>query len=72
MERTVKIPLALYHDLQRYFFGQTSTCEPWEEIEARIKSALREKMDADERRLMYSAKLMKEGRYTPKRPTTRA
>ena len=62
-EKMVKIPLSLYHDLQHYFFGNDRYNEPWEEVEARIKAALRDKMDADERRLMYSAKLAQEGRY---------
>ncbi len=61
--KMVKIPLSLYYDLQHYFFGNPRYEEPWEEVESRIKNALRDKMDADERRLMYSAKLAQEGRY---------
>ena len=61
--KMVQIPLSLYHDLQHYFFGNARYDEPWEEVEARIKAALKEKMEADERRLLYSAKLAQEGRY---------
>lgn len=61
--KMVQIPLSLYHDLQHYFLGNDRYDEPWEEVEARIKAALREKMEADERRLLYSAKLAQEGRY---------
>ncbi len=61
--KQVMIPLSLYHDLQHYFFGNDRYNEPWEEVEARIKAALKEKMEADERRLLYSAKLAQEGRY---------
>ena len=60
-EKTVKIPYSLYKDLIHYFLGAPYE-EPWEEVEARIKAALKEKQEANERRLLYSAKLAQEKR----------
>jgi len=56
MEKQVKIPYDLYRDLVRYFLGSPYE-EPWEEVEKRIKDGLRAKQEANERRLMFSAKL---------------
>lgn len=64
-EKQVKIPHSLYQDLVRYFLAgadATSGSELYE-IETRIKNALREKQEANERRLLYSAKLIQEGRF---------
>ena len=61
-EKTVKIPYSLYRDLVHYFLGANYE-EPYEELESRIKAALREKQEANERRLLYSAKLANERKY---------
>ena len=61
IEKQVKIPHSLYQDLIRYFLAGIAD-EDDEEIVSRIRSALREKQDANERRLLYSAKLMQENR----------
>ena len=60
-QRTVKIPHSLYRDLVHYFLGSNYD-EPFEELESRIKAALKDKQDANERRLLYSAKLAQERR----------
>lgn len=62
-QRTVKIPLSLYRDLVHYFLGSNYD-EPFEELESRIKAALKDKQDANERRLLYAAKLAQERRLT--------
>ena len=61
-EKQVKIPYSLYKDLVHYFLGNPNYEEPWNEVEARIKEALRDKQAANERRLLYSAKLQNERR----------
>lgn len=58
-EKQVKIPYSLYTDLVRFFLG-SSYEEDWTEVENRIKAALRAKQDANERRLLFSAKLARE------------
>jgi vacuolar-type H+-ATPase catalytic subunit A/Vma1 len=60
-EKQVKIPYSLYKDLIHYFLGSNYD-EDWDEIEDRIKAALKEKQESNERRLLYSAKLMQENR----------
>ncbi len=62
-ERQVKIPYSLYRDLIHYFLGAEYE-EDWSEVEARIKEALKDKQAANERRLLYSAKLANEKRIT--------
>jgi len=62
-EKQVKIPYSLYRDLVRYFLGSPYE-EDWTEVEKRIKGALREKQEASERRLLYSAKLAREKQLT--------
>ena len=62
-EKNVKIPYSLYKDLVHYFLGAKYD-EDWNEVEARIKAALKEKQEANERRLLYSAKLANEKRIT--------
>lgn len=59
-EKMVKIPYSLYTDLIHYFL--IGSAEPMESIVARIKDALKDKQDANERRVLYTAKLASEGR----------
>ena len=68
MEKQVKIPHSLYQDLVRYFLISADAASESElyEIETRIKNALREKQESNERRLLYSAKLMQENRIKVK------
>ncbi len=61
--KMVQIPLSLYKDLIHYFLGSQYE-EPWEEVESRIKQALKDKQESNERRLMYSAKLANERRLS--------
>ncbi len=58
-ERQVKISYSLYRDLVHFFLAPDYE-ENWDEVEARIRTALREKQEAAERRMMYSAKLAAE------------
>jgi hypothetical protein len=58
-EKQVKIPYSLYQDLVRYFLAGADA-DP--DAEDRIKNALREKQNANERRLLYSVKLETERR----------
>lgn len=60
-EKQVKIPYSLYKDLIHFFLGSQYE-EDWSEVEARIKQALRDKQEANERRILYSAKLAQEKR----------
>lgn len=55
-EKQVKIPYSLYKDLIHFFLGSPYE-EDWSEVEARIKQGLKDKQEANERRLLYSAKL---------------
>jgi len=64
-EKQVKIPYSLYRDLVHYFLGAEYE-EDWSEVENRIKNALREKQEANERRIMYAAKLQNERRRLTK------
>ena len=66
MEKQVKIPYSLYKDLVRYFLlgigGLGEDEFYW--AEQRIRQGLKEKQEASERRLLYSAKLAREKQLT--------
>ena len=62
-EPMIKMPISLYHDLVRYFV--TGNLESFEidAIEDRMRNWIKDKQDANDRRMLFKAKLMAEKQH---------
>ena len=62
-EQMIKMPISLYQDLVRYFV--TGNLESFEidQIEDRMAAWIKEKQEASDRRVLFTAKLMSERKF---------
>ena len=62
-EPMIKMPISLYQDLVRYFV--TGNLESFEidQIEDRMAAWIKEKQEANDRRVLFTAKLMSEKQH---------